>query len=56
MGVAEGVDVEDVDVSWGEEEVLDELVVPSDIERWQTRGYGSWVTRLGRSEVWDLRR
>lgn len=25
VGVAEGVDVEDVDVGWGEEDVLDEL-------------------------------
>ena len=25
MGVAEGVDIEDVDVCWSEQEVLDEL-------------------------------
>ena len=26
VGVAKGIDIEDVDVSWGEEEVLDELL------------------------------
>ena len=38
VGVAEGVNVEDVDVGWSEEEVLDELIVQLDIERWRTRG------------------
>ena len=44
MGVAEGVDVEDVDVGRGEEEVLDELfggLVVGDREGW-----GRWTKDL----------